>query len=323
MGNYTMLAISTKYVSINLVSRPELLGHSNLAILPTVRPEHPLYSLEYTHGQRSIVDVDGVQIGGPEIVLMAGPCSLENEAQIWESAHAAHAAGAKILRGGAFKPRTSPYSFQGLGEFGLKLQRAAADALGMKVVTEATGESNVRVVAAHAEIIQIGARNSQNFELLVKAAQAARTFGRAILYKRGAAMSIGEWLEGAEYLLAAGLPTNKLMLCERGTGTNGSVDLDTQGIEKVRQITHLPIIADPTHASMVADQVPGKAVRAIQAGADALIIEVHPRPHEALSDGPRALLPETLIQVAQKINDIAPTGRYFRNQHELAPVDSV
>lgn len=295
-----------------VVTHQQLGDHSHLAELAWTPPNIPLYSLERTYGERSVVQIDGVKIGGPEIVLMAGPCSLENPEQILECAVAAKEAGASVLRGGAFKPRTSPYSFQGLGEEGLKMQRIVADRLGMIVVTEATEESNAEIVAKYAQIIQIGARNSQSFGLLVKIAKEAKKLNRAILYKRGPSMTLQEWLWGAEYMLAAGC--NKIILCERGSMVHGKIDFDDEGVRDIRKLTHLPIIGDPTHAAKRANDVPNLAIRAIKAGVDGLIIETHPRPTEALSDGPRALLPQTLIQVANNINNAAPQGRYFSIQ---------
>lgn len=284
--------------------------YSNLTSLPSRPPNIYLYSLEKTDGQRTIVHVGDIDIGGPEIVLMEGPCSLENERQIWETAEIAHAAGARVLRGGAFKPRTSPYSFQGMGLEGLRIQRQAADYYGMKVITEATGESNVYIVAMYADIIQMGARNAQNFELLGITGQIAAEKRKAVLYKRGLSMSIKEWLLGAEYLLATGC--TDVILCERGTVMlDGNVALDISGIRSVRTQTHLPIIADPTHATQLRDQVLVGAKLAINAGADGLLLETHKKPDEAKSDGHRALTPDMLFALSHHIHNNTPEGRYF------------
>ena len=300
----------TEGQSPTVVTHRQLREHSHLRDLPLIEPDVPLHSLEKTGGERTIIQIGEVEIGGPEIILMAGPCALEDAKQIWDSAEAAKAAGAKILRGGAFKPRTSPYSFQGMGEVGLKLQRLAADQLGMLVVTEATGERNVDIVAQYADIIQIGARNAQSFDLLAKIGKTALEYNRAVLYKRGPSMSLQDWMWGAEYILATGC-TN-VILCERGTMMpSGSVDFDDAGVRAVRTLTHLPIIGDPTHATKKSENVPGLAKRAIEANVDGLLIEIHPKPEAALCDGARALLPETLLAVANGINDIAPKGRYF------------
>lgn len=296
--------------NIATVTRPELLGFSNLCNLPLKKPSIMKYSIECTNGEQTIVKVKDTLVGSPRIVLIAGPCSLENEPQMWEAALAAKVAGAVGLRGGAFKPRTSPYSFQGNGETALIMQRKIADELGMFVVTEATGEKNLPSVAKYADIIQIGARNSQNFELLSLAGEVAGKLGRAILYKRGPWMSINEWMLATEYILASGC--KDVILCERGTNLNdGGYGLDTQGIVSLRKITHLPIIADPTHSAKKSDQVPQIAINGIAAGADGLIIEVHPNPQEAKSDGERALLPQTLIALSEEIRNNLPIGRQF------------
>ncbi len=300
--------------------RTQLQGDSWLIYLPEKPPNHHnLYSLESTGGERTIVKIKDLVIGDPQIILAAGPCALENETQINESAQAARAAGATILRGGAFKPRTSPYSFQGMGETGLVIQRKVADEFGMLVVTEATSEENILTVAKYADIIQIGARNSQNFELLALVGLVANLTGKAVLYKRGPAMSINEFLDGAEYLLAAGLPADKLILCERGSKMpDGRTDLDDKGMKALRGKTHLVIIGDPTHSQQTADQVPEAAERAIKAGADGLIVEVHPNPNEALCDGKRALRPEQLMMLANNIDKQAPDGRFFRQTSAMA-----
>lgn len=284
--------------NLNMQTRPEIAVHSNFGHLPVTKPDIYLFEkLERDH--KTVIKIKDVEIGGGEVVLMAGPCSLENERQMLASAKIAQAAGAKILRGGAFKPRTSPYSFQGNGELALKMQRKIADELNMLVVSEATGEKNLQIVAEFADIIQIGARNSQNFELLV----AAASMGKPILYKRGAAMTMNEWLHGAEYLLAGGC--NDVMLCERGTFlNNGEYTMDTNGIEHLKERTHLPIIADPTHASKFASEVPELAIRGLLAGADGLIIECHPDPNKALSDGHRALRLEDMINLSTRIENL-------------------
>ncbi len=291
------------------ISRPDLHGYSNLSGIPEEPPVTNHYSLEATQGRRVPVEVNGITIGGPELVLMAGPCSIDERHYI-AAARAAKAAGASILRGGAFKPRTSPYSYQGLGERGLKMQRQIADELGMLVVTEATGERNLLVVTVNADIIQIGARNSQNFELLTAAGLLAREYNRVVLYKRGPAMTIHEFLCGAEYILATGCM--KVVLCERGSVTNSGITLDEDGIRELMQRTHLPVIADPTHAAQTAEEVPTLARKAIELGVDGLIVEVHPCPGEAKSDGHRALLPAQLRSVADMMQQLAPAGRYFQ-----------
>ena len=246
-----------------------------------VQKRYKLVSRE-SHPEPTIIDVDGVPVGGPHFAMMAGPCSVESEEQLLTTARAVKAAGATILRGGAFKPRTSPYEFQGLGKEGLRLLQVAKKETGLKIVTELLGENDADLVAAHADILQIGARNAQNFRLLVAA---ART-GKPILLKRGLSQRIEEWLLGAEYILAAGNPN--VMLCERGirtfeTYTRNTLDLAAVAVAKLE--THLPVIVDPSQGCGRADLVPALCAGAVALGADGLIIEVHPNPAEALSDG--------------------------------------
>jgi 3-deoxy-7-phosphoheptulonate synthase len=246
-----------------------------------VQKRYKLVSRE-SHPQPTVIDVDGVPVGGPGLTIMAGPCSVESEEQLLTTARAVKAAGAKILRGGAYKPRTSPYEFQGLGTEGLRLLRLAKQETGLKIITEVLSEVEVDLVAETADILQIGARNSQNFRLLVAA---ART-GKPILLKRGLSQRIEEWLLGAEYILSAG--NNNVMLCERGirtfeTYTRNTLDLSAVAIAK--QESHLPVIVDPSQGCGRADLVMSLCAGAVAMGADGLIIEVHPNPAEALSDG--------------------------------------
>ena len=249
-------------------------------VLP-VQKRYKLASRE-SHPQATIIDVDGVPVGGPAFAVMAGPCSVETEEQLLATARAVKAAGATILRGGAFKPRTSPYEFQGLGSEGLRLLRLAKQETGLKIVTELLSENDTDAVAETADIIQIGARNAQNFRLLVAA---ART-GKPILLKRGLSQRIEEWLLGAEYILSAGNPN--VMLCERGirtfeTYTRNTLDLGAVAAAKLE--SHLPVIVDPSQGCGRADLVTTLCAGAVAMGADGLIIEVHPNPAEALSDG--------------------------------------
>jgi 3-deoxy-7-phosphoheptulonate synthase len=246
-----------------------------------VQKRYKLVSRE-SHPEPTVIDVDGVPVGGPHFTVMAGPCSVENEEQLLSTARAVKAAGATILRGGAYKPRTSPYEFQGLGKEGLRLLRLAKQETGLKIVTEVLSEVEVDLLAETADILQIGARNSQNFRLLVAA---ART-GKPILLKRGLSQRIEEWLLGAEYILSAGNPN--VMLCERGirtfeTYTRNTLDLSAVAIAK--QESHLPVIVDPSQGCGRADLVTTLCAGAMAMGADGLIIEVHPNPAEALSDG--------------------------------------
>jgi 3-deoxy-7-phosphoheptulonate synthase len=259
----------------------------SLAVMPQVERVMPVqkrYKMASREGkpEPTIIDVDGVKIGGPEFVVMAGPCSVESEDQLIATALAVKAAGAKILRGGAFKPRTSPYEFQGLGKEGLRLLRAAREATGLKIVTEVMSEREVELVAESADILQIGARNAQNFRLLVECARS----GKPVLLKRGMSERIEEWLLGAEYILTHGNPD--VMLCERGirtfeTYTRNTLDLAAVATAKIE--SHLPVIVDPSQGCGRSDLVRALCRGSAALGADGLIIEVHPNPAEAWSDG--------------------------------------
>ena len=235
-----------------------------------------------SHPGNSIIDVDGVKIGGGNFVLMAGPCSVESEEQLLSTAHAVKAAGATILRGGAFKPRTSPYEFQGLGSEGLRLLSLAKKETGLKIITEVLSERHVEEVCTHADILQIGARNAQNFQLLIECARS----GKPILLKRGLSQKIDEWLLGAEYILAHG--NANVLFCERGIRTFETYTrntLDLAAVAAVKKESHLPVIVDPSQGCGRADLVRAMCKGAVAMGADGLLIEVHPHPAEALSDG--------------------------------------
>lgn len=249
-------------------------------------------SIEFRHGEHSIITVPTpngkVTFGHNQpVVVIAGPCSVENEAMIVETAKAVKAAGASFLRGGAYKPRTSPYSFQGHGESALELLAAARDASGLGIITEVMDTADVDKVAEVADIVQIGARNMQNFPLLKKVGAQ----DKPVFLKRGMSATIDEWLMAAEYVLAAGNPN--VILCERGIRTferkYARNTLDLAVIPVLRSLTHLPIAIDPSHGTGIAQYVPPMAKAAIAAGADSLMIEVHPNPAKALSDGPQSL----------------------------------
>ncbi|OGT99471.1 MAG: 3-deoxy-7-phosphoheptulonate synthase [Gemmatimonadetes bacterium GWC2_71_10] len=244
----------------------------------------------------------GLAVGGDDIVVMAGPCSVESEAQILTTARAVRDAGAVILRGGAFKPRTSPYSFQGLGKKGLELLAKAREETGLLVVTEALDAEGVALVERYGDIIQIGARNMQNFALLKAAGQARKP----VLLKRGIAATITELLLAAEYLLAEG--NGNVILCERGVrgfdpATRNVFDLTA--VPLVHRLSHLPIIADPSHGTGLRDKVTPMARAAVAAGADGLMIEVHPQPDRALSDGAQSLNPEQFTELMRQCRAIA------------------
>jgi 3-deoxy-7-phosphoheptulonate synthase len=234
----------------------------------------------------TVVDVRGRKIGNGEVVVIAGPCSVESQEQLLETAHAVKAAGASMLRGGAYKPRTSPYDFQGLGVEALRFLDQARKETGLPIVTEVMSESDVEVVAEYADMLQVGARNMQNFSLLRKLATAPKP----ILLKRGPSATVKEWLLAAEYLLAGG--NGNVVLCERGiktfeTATRNTLDL--AAVALVKELSHLPVLADPSHGTGLRSLVTPMSKAAVAAGADGLIIEVHPCPERALSDGPQSL----------------------------------
>lgn len=285
----------------------ELTHHTleSLTVLPQVdrvipvQKRYKLVSRE-SHSSTTVIDVDGVPVGGPHFVMMAGPCSVESEKQLLETAIEVKKAGAQILRGGAYKPRTSPYEFQGLGLEGLRLLKKAKAETGLKIITEVLGENDVDAVADAADILQIGARNCQNFRLLVAAAKT----GKPILLKRGLSQKIEEWLLSAEYILSEG--NHRVMLCERGirtfeTYTRNTLDLAAVAVAKKE--SHLPVIVDPSQGCGRADLVTELCKGAVAMGADGLIIEVHPNPAEALSDGAQQV---DFAKFRQLSNEILP-----------------
>src|SRR5947207_3789113 len=237
-------------------------------------------------GEPSVLEVGGVKIGGEEVVVIAGPCSVESREQLLDTAVAVKEAGASMLRGGAYKPRTSPYDFQGLGVEALKILSEARKLTGLPIVTEVMSTEDVDLISEHADMLQVGARNMQNFSLLRRLARVSKP----ILLKRGPSATVKEWLLAAEYLLAGG--NANVVLCERGiktfeTATRNTLDL--AAIALVKELSHLPVIADPSHGTGVRSLVPPMSKAAIAAGADGLMIEVHPCPERALSDGPQSL----------------------------------
>jgi 3-deoxy-7-phosphoheptulonate synthase len=241
-------------------------------------------------------------VGAEELIIMAGPCSVESRSQIIETAHAVKEAGAHVLRGGAFKPRSSPYSFQGLGEEGLKYMAEAREQTGLPIVTEVMEPALVPLICEYADILQIGARNMQNYALL----HAVGKSQHPVLLKRGMSSTIEEWLMCAEYILSHG--NTRVMMCERGirtfeTYTRNTFDINAIAVAK--HLSHLPVIADPSHATGKWEYVSAAAKAAVAAGADGLIIEVHPRPEEAMSDGPQSLKPEKFAKLVQEMKAIA------------------
>ncbi|HEX5814591.1 MAG TPA: 3-deoxy-7-phosphoheptulonate synthase [Methylomirabilota bacterium] len=270
------------------------------SVTPILQP-FKLASRE-VHQANSVVRVGDAAIGGTKIVVMAGPCSVESREQVLEVAARVKAAGASVLRGGAFKPRTSPYAFQGLEEEGLKLLAEARRETGLPVITEVMEPEKVDVVAETADILQIGARNVQNFSLLRKVGAA----GKPVLLKRGMSTSIQEWLLSAEYVLAGG--NRNVILCERGIRTfetSTRFTLDLNAVPVLKKLTHLPVVVDPSHGTGHWEYVEAMAMAGVAAGADGLIIEVHPRPEEALSDGPQSLKPEKFAAMMGRVRKIA------------------
>jgi 3-deoxy-7-phosphoheptulonate synthase len=254
------------------------------------------------HPDDTVVPIDGQLIGGKRVVIIAGPCAVESREQLIETAWAVKEGGATMLRGGAFKPRTSPYGFQGLGEEGLKIMAEAREATGLPIVTEVMDPQMVPLVSAFADILQVGARNMQNFALLHLLGE----MGRPVLLKRGMMSTIEEWLMAAEYILSHGNPN--VILCERGIRTFETYTrntLDISAVPLLKNLTHLPVIVDPSHGTGKWELVEPVSRAAIAAGADGLIIEVHPRPEEALSDGAQSLKPARFQALMAGIDPIA------------------
>jgi 3-deoxy-7-phosphoheptulonate synthase len=250
----------------------------------------------------TIVEVGGVMFGGSQVAVIAGPCSVESEEQLWESAQAVKAAGARVLRGGAFKPRSSPYSFQGLGKPALEMLDDVRRKLGLVVVSEVLAPDDVELVAAHVDILQVGARNMQNFSLLQEVGRS----GHPVLLKRGMSATVEELLMSAEYILAN--HNERVILCERGIRTFESYTrftLDITAVPVLKHLTHLPVIVDPSHATGKWVYVGSAAKAAIAAGADGLIVEVHPRPQEALSDGAQSLRLDRFESLMQELRPLA------------------
>ena len=263
----------------------------NLAVAPGVDNVVPIaqpFKLvsRQVKNERTVVNVGGVRIGGPEVVMIAGPCSVESREQMFETAHAVKASGASMLRGGAYKPRTSPYEFQGLGKEALQILDEVRRETGMPVVTEVMGTEDVDIICEHTDMLQVGARNMQNFVLLRRLA----TIQKPVLLKRGPSATIKEWLLAAEYLLSGG--NHNVVLCERGiktfeTETRNTFDL--AAIALARELSHLPVIADPSHGTGKRSLIAPMSRAALALGADGIIVEVHPCPERALSDGPQSL----------------------------------
>lgn len=250
----------------------------------------------------TVININGTRIGGKELALIAGPCSVENDEQIFRLAEVVAESGGKILRGGAFKPRTSPYSFQGLGEEGLKHIREAADKFNLLVITEIMQTEQVDLVGKYTDIFQIGARNMQNYPLLKELGK----IGKPVMLKRHWSATLEEWLMSAEYLLSHG--NKDVLLCERGIRSfddSSRFIFDLSSLPVLKKMTHLPVIADPSHAAMYASDVPSMARAAVAAGASGVMIEIHDQPEKALSDGPQALTPDLFLNLVEDLKKIA------------------
>lgn len=268
-------------------------------VIQTAKP-YRLVSREWKP-ENTVIDVNDIKIGGGDLTVIAGPCGVESETQLLEIAHAVKEAGASILRGGAFKPRTSPYSFQGLGERGLELLAKAREATGLAVITEVVTPNQVPLVSQYADILQIGARNSQNYSLL----QEIGKLRKPVMLKRGMMSNLEEYLMAAEYILANG--NYNVILCERGirtfeTSTRNTMDISA--IPLLKSLSHLPMFADPSHATGKRSLVAPVAKAAVAAGADGLMIEVHNHPEKALSDGIQALLPESFAELMKDLKKL-------------------
>ncbi len=307
MGYRAHLSQGEETTIIGVVGDDRPIDHSQFELLDGVEKTMPVLkpfklASRDMHPADSLIPLNGNKVGAPEVVIIAGPCSVESRSQILEAAHAVKEAGATALRGGAFKPRTSPYSFQGMGEEGLVLLAEAREATGLPVVTEAMSPEQVPLVAKYADVIQIGARNMQNYSLL----NAAGESGATVLLKRGMMSTIEELLMSAEYILAKG--NTRVMLCERGIRTFETYTRNTTDINAVpvlKQLTHLPVILDPSHSTGKWEYVSAIAKAGVAAGADGIIVEVHPNPTEALSDGAQSLKPEKFAQLVRDIRRVA------------------
>ena len=276
-------------------------GLDGVELVQRITQPYKLASRQF-HPENTILPLDGFTVGGDEIVVIAGPCSVESRCQILETAHAVKEAGASALRGGVFKPRTSPYLFQGLGEKGLELLAEAREETGLPIVVEIMSQVQLDVMVKYVDVLQVGARNMQNFNLL-SALGETRT---GVLLKRGLSATIEELLMSAEYIMAGG--NQRVMLCERGirtfeTATRNTTDINA--IPVLKHLTHLPVILDPSHSTGHADYVSAVARAAIAAGADGLIVEVHPDPTKAVSDGKQSLKPEKFVEMMKQVGQIA------------------
>jgi len=317
LGLGVHISKGTERTIIGVIGDKRLLSGIPLELMPGVDKLVPIME-SYKLASRSfkpepsVIDIKGVKIGGKELVIMAGPCAVESHEQIMAAAKAVKKSGAKFLRGGAFKPRTSPYSFQGLEEEGLRLLKEAGKATGLLTITEVISEKSVELAADYVDMFQIGARNSQNFHLLREVGRS----GKPVLLKRGTATTIDEWLNAAEYIMSEG--NYNVVLCERGIRTFETATrntLDISAVPVVKSCSHLPIIVDPSHAAGKTQYILPLSRAAVAAGADGLIIEVHPDPRCALSDAAQQLSPEAFDELCKDIARIAQiVGREFNHE---------
>ncbi|MGA7703759.1 MAG: 3-deoxy-7-phosphoheptulonate synthase [Solirubrobacteraceae bacterium] len=277
-------------------------------VMPILKP-YKLASAQIRHGERTVIDIEGRKIGGDHFALIAGPCTVESREQLLETADVVKDAGAAMLRGGAYKPRTSPYAFQGLGQEGLRLLAEAKERTGMPIVTELMDARDMEAVLEVADVIQVGARNMQNFPLLAEIGRS----GCPVLLKRGLSATLDELLMAAEYVLKEG--NRDVMLCERGIKTfenSYRTTLDLQAVPVLKELSHLPVVVDPSHAAGRRSLVAPMSLAAAAAGADGIIVEVHPNPDEALCDGPQALLAEDFAEYAETVERVAAlAGKVF------------
>lgn len=308
MGYDVHLSEGKERTIIGVIGRGRPIDREQLALMSGVQSvmpvSHPfkIASREY-HPDDTLIPLNGIMVGGPDLAIIAGPCSVESREQIIETAHAVREAGATALRGGAFKPRSSPYAFQGLGEEGLRYLAEAREQTGLPIVTEVMDPQLVPLVCQYADVLQIGARNMQNYTLL----HAVGESQYPVLLKRGMSSTIEELLMSAEYILSHG--NMRVMVCERGirtfeTYTRNTFDINA--IPVLKRLSHLPVIADPSHGVGRWEYVESVSLAAIAAGADGLILEVHPQPDQALSDGQQSLKPERFAELVAKVRQLAP-----------------
>lgn len=319
-GLKTHLSVGDERTIVGVIGDKKIIANLEMNMMPgvekTVRitEKYKLVSREF-HPEDSVIDVAGVPVGGKHLAIMAGPCAVESIEQLEEAAEAVAKGGAQFLRGGAFKPRTSPYDFQGLADQGLKMLRKAADDNGLKVVTEIVDKDDIDLIGEYADIYQVGARNMQNFQLLKALGKAKKP----VMLKRGLSATIREWLNAAEYIAAGG--NENIILCERGIRTYETYTrntLDLSAVAAIKHLSHLPIIVDPSHGTGKWRMVQPMAFAAIASGADGLMIEMHPQPEKALSDGPQSLTPEHFQRVMDGVKKLSA----FMKSEGIEPMEA-